>query len=110
MGLSGPDGCVRTPIPVPPAPSVTAATPVSPTRFPRSQPRQPTFPGPCVVNRHYLRRALGRVPAKQRTALVLRYYLDLDDSRIGELMGCSRATVRSHIHRGLQSLRGAISE
>jgi RNA polymerase sigma-70 factor (sigma-E family) len=46
--------------------------------------------------------ALGR---KQRAVLVLRYYEQLDDDAIADLLGCAPATVRSHASRALQILR-----
>lgn len=48
---------------------------------------------------------LGTLPRRQRTVLVLRFFEDLDDARIAELMDCSAATVRVHAHRGLAALR-----
>jgi RNA polymerase sigma-70 factor (sigma-E family) len=53
----------------------------------------------------HLRRALVRLPVRQRTVLVLRYYEDLPDTRIAQLMGCSPGTVRSQAARGLAALR-----
>jgi RNA polymerase sigma-70 factor (sigma-E family) len=46
--------------------------------------------------------ALGR---KQRAVLVLRYYEQLDDDTIADLLGCAPATVRSHASRALNILR-----
>ena len=48
------------------------------------------------------------LPSKQRAAVVLRYYEDLPDADIAEILGCSPATVRSQIHRALASLRTTI--
>ncbi|WP_427885681.1 SigE family RNA polymerase sigma factor [Kribbella sp. GL6] len=48
------------------------------------------------------------LPAKQRAAVVLRYYEDLPDAEIALILDCSPATVRSQIHRALASLRTAI--
>jgi RNA polymerase sigma-70 factor (sigma-E family) len=48
------------------------------------------------------------LPAKQRAAVVLRYYEDLPDAEIAVILDCSPATVRSQIHRALASLRTAI--
>jgi RNA polymerase sigma factor (sigma-70 family) len=48
---------------------------------------------------------LAELPRAQRAVLVLRYYEDLDDSNIAELMGCGSSTVRSNAARGLASLR-----
>ena len=49
-----------------------------------------------------------KVPAKQRAAVVLRYYEDLPDAEIAVILDCSPATVRSQIHRALSSLRTTI--
>lgn len=49
--------------------------------------------------------ALQRIPAKRRTALVLRFYADLSIDSIAEIMGVRPATVRSLIHRGYMSMR-----
>jgi len=46
--------------------------------------------------------ALGR---KQRAVVVLRYYEQLDDDAIADLLGCTPATVRSHASRALKTLR-----
>jgi RNA polymerase sigma factor (sigma-70 family) len=45
---------------------------------------------------------LGR---KQRAVLVLRYYEQLEDEQIADLLGCAPATVRSHASRALRTLR-----
>ncbi|WP_371407048.1 SigE family RNA polymerase sigma factor [Kribbella sp. NBC_00662] len=49
------------------------------------------------------------LPAKQRAAVVLRYYEDLPDAEIAVILECSPATVRSQIHRALASLRTTIT-
>jgi len=49
--------------------------------------------------------ALGELPQRQRVALVLRYYEDLDDGRIADLLRCRESTVRSLASRGLHALR-----
>ncbi|WP_222106124.1 SigE family RNA polymerase sigma factor [Catellatospora sichuanensis] len=51
---------------------------------------------------------LGTLPRRQRTVLVLRYFEDLDDERIAELMDCAPATVRVHASRGLATLRDRV--
>jgi len=48
------------------------------------------------------------LPLRQRSALVLRYFCDLGDADIAELLGCRPATVRSLVHRGLANLREVI--
>ncbi len=58
-----------------------------------------------VLLRAEARRALARLRPMPRAVLVLRYYEDLSDARIAELLGCREATVRSHARRGLAALR-----
>lgn len=49
--------------------------------------------------------AVAELPARQREALVLRYYADLSEAEIAETMGCSRGAVKSHTARGVAALR-----
>jgi len=49
--------------------------------------------------------ALGRLPPRQRAALVLRYFHDLTESQAAEVLGCSPGTVKSNASRGLARLR-----
>ena len=50
---------------------------------------------------------LRALPAKQRAAIVLRYYHDLSDADIAVALECREGTVRSLISRGLATLRVA---
>lgn len=50
-------------------------------------------------------RLLADLPRRQRAVLVLRYYEDLPDERIAEVLGCRQTTVRVHASRGLSHLR-----
>ncbi|WP_285708587.1 SigE family RNA polymerase sigma factor [Microtetraspora sp. NBRC 16547] len=50
-------------------------------------------------------KVLETLPKKQRAVLVLRYYEDLSDAEIAEIMGISRGTVRSQASRALDKLR-----
>jgi RNA polymerase sigma-70 factor (sigma-E family) len=52
-----------------------------------------------------LRRALSRLPTRQRTVLVLRYFEDLPEAEIAQLMGCQPGTVKSQAARALAALR-----
>lgn len=56
-------------------------------------------------DRDALRRALARLPARQRAVLVLRYLEDLPDEQIAVVLGCQPGTVRSLASRGLAALR-----
>lgn len=49
------------------------------------------------------------LPPKQRAAVVLRVYEDLTFADIGNVLGCTEATARSHVHRALAALRGHLS-
>jgi DNA-directed RNA polymerase specialized sigma24 family protein len=49
--------------------------------------------------------ALGRLPARQREALVLRYYGDLSDEQTADAMGVSRAAAKIHTYQGLEMIR-----
>jgi RNA polymerase sigma-70 factor (sigma-E family) len=48
--------------------------------------------------------AIRRLPSRQREALVLRYYLDLDEAEIASSMQISRGTVKSTTSRALAAL------
>ena len=52
---------------------------------------------------------IQRLPAKRRTALVLRYYLDLSIDDIAEAMDIRPGTVKSLLHRGRETLRKQLS-
>lgn len=50
-------------------------------------------------------RLITTLPDRQRAVVVLRYYEDLDDTTIAEILDCSPATVRTHAMRALAALR-----
>lgn len=54
--------------------------------------------------------ALGELPRRQRAAIVLRYFRDLEISEVARLMGCSEGTVKSQTARGLGKLRNLIGD
>lgn len=58
-----------------------------------------------IADRDVMWRALGSLPARQRAVLVLRFYEDLPDARIAEVIGAKESTVRSLTARGLAALR-----
>ena len=60
---------------------------------------------PDVGQRDVLRRVLMELPAKQRAAVVLRYYEDLSEQETAEVLGVSVGTVKSSVSRALARLR-----
>jgi RNA polymerase sigma-70 factor (sigma-E family) len=62
---------------------------------------EPDFSGDELV----LWQALRRLPARQRAAIVLRYYLDLPEAEVARQLGVPVGTVKSLVHRGLARLR-----
>lgn len=53
--------------------------------------------------------ALAALPTRQREVLVLRYYLDLSEADIADVLGISRGAVKSHAARGSAALRQRLS-
>jgi RNA polymerase sigma-70 factor (sigma-E family) len=62
-------------------------------------------PAADLDDRDLLWQAMRRLPVRQRTVLVLRYYADATDEEIGAALGCRRGTVRSLASRGLAAMR-----
>ena len=54
--------------------------------------------------------ALRRLPARQREAVVLRYYLDMTENQAAQAMRVSRGTVKSATSRGLAALGRLLKE
>ena len=63
----------------------------------------------AVGVRAELVQALGILPPRQRAVLVLRYFEDLSEAQVAELLGCSVGTVKSTASRGLTRLQTALS-
>ena len=60
-----------------------------------------------IADRDELWPLLKTLPARQRAAIVLRYYHDLSDDQIAAALECRGGTVRSLISRGLATMRQA---
>jgi RNA polymerase sigma-70 factor (sigma-E family) len=65
-------------------------------------------PLPTLEARAELIQALGQLQERQRAVLVLRYFNDLTEAQVAELLGCSPGTVKSSASRGLARLREAL--
>lgn len=57
-----------------------------------------------------VRRALARLPRRQREATVLRYYLDMDVVEIASALGVSEGTAKTTLFRARQALARALGE
>jgi RNA polymerase sigma-70 factor (sigma-E family) len=62
----------------------------------------------ALLERSAVIAALQALPARQREALVLRYYADLSEAQIATMMGISKGAVKSHTARGMASLRAVL--
>ena len=52
-----------------------------------------------------LKGELGRLPLKQRAAIVLFYFADLSVAEVAEAMGVTEGSVNQHLHRAREALR-----
>jgi len=57
-----------------------------------------------------LNRLLSGLPVMQRSAITLRHVAGLSIAEIAALLGCPQGTVKSHISRGMSSLRREYAE
>jgi RNA polymerase sigma-70 factor (sigma-E family) len=76
--------------------------------LPVDRPTEPPTTGDLgaeAAERDAMWRLIARLPHRQRAVLVLRYYEDLDDATIAQVLDCSTTTVRTHAMRGLATLR-----
>jgi RNA polymerase sigma factor (sigma-70 family) len=54
--------------------------------------------------------AVRALPARQREALVLRFWLDLRESEIADAMGITAGSVKVHVSRGMAALSRTLEE
>lgn len=83
--------------------AVTLSHPVLTAHADRSPGDDPTS---NYAEREAMLDRIGRLPRKQRAVIVLRYYENLTDAEIADMLGCATATVRSHASHALATLRG----
>ena len=62
-----------------------------------------------VLDRSLLWPLVCALPSRQRAVIVLRYYEDLTEEQISEVLGCARGTVKSQASAGMQALRRALA-
>jgi RNA polymerase sigma factor (sigma-70 family) len=56
-----------------------------------------------------LHRAIDELPRRQREVVTLRYFGDLSEQQIAEVLGVSEGSVKTHASRGLARLREVVS-
>ncbi|MFJ8141478.1 SigE family RNA polymerase sigma factor [Streptomyces sp. NPDC096013] len=64
----------------------------------------------AVDERTRLEAMLALLPARQRAAVVLRYYQDLPERHVAEVLGCPVGTARSLTARGVARMRQLLAE
>lgn len=67
-------------------------------------------PVSLLETRDEIWRALQSLPHVQRATVVLRYYEDLTEREIADVMACSTAAVKSRLSRAIKGLRSHIPE
>lgn len=63
-----------------------------------------------TATRLALAAALRALPDRQRHAVVLRYLNDYSEAQVAEALGISAGTVKTHLKRGLEALRGRLGD
>lgn len=61
-----------------------------------------------VEQRTALLQALGTLSPRQRAVMVLRFWEDLSEPAVAEVLNCSLGTVKTHTRRGLAALRALL--
>ncbi len=65
-------------------------------------------PEPGVIDRDTVRRGLARLSVRERSVLVLRFFLELSVPEIADAMQVPVGTVKSRLHGAEESMRAAI--
>jgi RNA polymerase sigma-70 factor (sigma-E family) len=63
-----------------------------------------------LIERSAVTSALRSLPARQREAVVLRYYGDFSEADIAKAMGISRGAVKSHTARAMAALKATLEQ
>lgn len=63
-----------------------------------------------VVERQGLWAAVTALPPRQRAVVVLRYYEDLSEAEIAQVLGCAPGTVKSQASAALKTLRSHVEQ
>jgi RNA polymerase sigma-70 factor (sigma-E family) len=66
-------------------------------------------PEDVVLDRAQVWPMVFALPVRQRAVIVLRYYEDLSEQEIADVLGCSTGSVKSQAHDALTSLRRGVA-
>ncbi|HXF37233.1 MAG TPA: SigE family RNA polymerase sigma factor [Actinomycetota bacterium] len=64
----------------------------------------------ALEDRHVVRRAVMRLPPRQRACIVLRYFEGLREREVAQVLGCSVGTVKRHTSRALARQRQELGD
>lgn len=67
-------------------------------------------PADAAVIRLTLVAALRMLPTRQRDVVVLRYLSDMSEADVAAALGLAPGTVKTHLRRGLEALRGLVGD
>jgi RNA polymerase sigma-70 factor (sigma-E family) len=76
----------------------------------QDDPRKSPDDSERVVEQDRMWRAVQSLPPGQRAIVVLRFYEDLPEAQIAEVLGVARGTVRSQMAKARERLRGIVTE
>jgi RNA polymerase sigma-70 factor (sigma-E family) len=62
-----------------------------------------------ILDRNLFWPLVCALPARQRAVIVLRYYEDLTEAQIADVLGCAPGTVKSQSSAGIGALRRALA-
>jgi RNA polymerase sigma factor (sigma-70 family) len=57
-----------------------------------------------------VRQALSKLSKRQREVVAMRYFMDLSEREIAQILGCSTGSVKQHASRGLSAMRRALTD
>lgn len=64
----------------------------------------------AVTRREWIWSEIAKLPPRQRAIIVLRFYEDLSEQQIAQVMECSTGTVKSQAHAAMRTLRAVLGE
>jgi RNA polymerase sigma factor (sigma-70 family) len=65
-------------------------------------------PDDRIILNIQVRGTLMKIPEKQRTVVVLKFYQGMKYREIADLLGCPLGTVKTRMHEGLKKLRSIL--